>query len=259
MSLVAIDAPFGHLAKVRVERPSDKRSLSRSATRALDVLEFFGEVRRPLRAIEVSKMLGMQPSTTNQLLKTMVDSGHLVFEARTKTYLPSPRLVGFSGWLVDTFGAGEELRGLMKDVQKATGQVVTLTTPNDLFMQIVDLATPADRPTERGLRIAVFGSAIGSAYLATLETAEIERLAHRARIPDEEMASVFEAIDQIRRDGYADGKSAGDDLWSIAMAVPQTETSIPMVLGIAGPLHEVRGKFEEIIETMRQAIAGRFG
>lgn len=259
MSLVAIDAPYGHLAKVRIERPSDKKSLSRSATRALDVLEYFGEVRRPLRAIEVSKMLGMQPSTTNQLLKTMVDSGHLVFEARTKTYLPSPRLVGFAGWLVDTFGAGENLRGLMKDVQKATGQVVTLTTPNDLFMQVIDLAAPAGQAAERGLRIAVFGSAIGSAYLATLEAADIERLAHRARIPAEEMASVFEAVGQIRRDGYADGPSTGGEFWSIAMPVPQDDATIPIVLGIAGPPGEIRDNRDEIVRIMREAIARRMG
>ena len=85
-------------ARVRVKRPSERRSLSRSATRALDVLEFFGEARRPLRAVEISRVLGMHPSTTNQLLKTMVDSAHLVFDAHSKTYLPSPRLARFSTW-----------------------------------------------------------------------------------------------------------------------------------------------------------------
>lgn len=45
---------------MRVKRPSERRSLSRSATRALDVLEYFGEARRPLRAVEISKALGLQ-------------------------------------------------------------------------------------------------------------------------------------------------------------------------------------------------------
>lgn len=108
-----------------MKRPSDRRSLSRSATRALDVLEYFGVARQPLRAIEIARMLGMQPSTTDQLLKTMVDSAHLVFDARSKTYLPSPRLIGFSGWIIETYGAGEVLRELVRDVQQRTGLLVS--------------------------------------------------------------------------------------------------------------------------------------
>ena len=72
---------------VRTRRPGERRSLSRSATRALDVLELFGQVRRPLRAVEVSRALDMHPSSTNQLLKTMVEAGHLIFDARAKAYL----------------------------------------------------------------------------------------------------------------------------------------------------------------------------
>jgi len=259
MSLVSIDAPYGHLARVRIERPSDKKSLSRSATRALDVLEYFGEVRRPLRAMEISRVLSMQPSTTNQLLKTMVDSGHLVFEARSKTYLPSPRLVGFSSWLVDTFGADETLRSLMKDVQKATGQVVTLTTPNDLFMQIIDLATPVGSETERGLRVAVFGSVIGSAYLSMLEPEDIDRLAHRARVPPGEIASIQETVGRIRCDGYADGCTAESGMWSIAMPIPQREAAIPIILGIAGPYEQVRDRRDAIVRMMRETVQRKIG
>ena len=82
-------------------RPGDRRSLSRSATRALDVLELFGQERRSLRAIEIAKALGLHPSTANQLLKTMVDSAHLTFDAVAKSYLPSPRLGRFGGWMTE--------------------------------------------------------------------------------------------------------------------------------------------------------------
>ena len=55
---------------MRVMRAGDRRSLSRSATRALDVLEYFGQVRRPLRAVEIARQFSLHPSTVNQLLKT---------------------------------------------------------------------------------------------------------------------------------------------------------------------------------------------
>jgi DNA-binding IclR family transcriptional regulator len=155
----------GRTWPVRVKRPSERRSLSRSATRALDVLEYFGQARRPLRAMEIAKALDLHPSTTNQLLKTMVDSAHLVFDARAKTYLPSHRLAAFSAWLVESWGGDERLRGLVREVAAATGEIVTLTTPNDLFMQILDVAgpPPTTPPTQRGHRGSGLGSGVGAA------------------------------------------------------------------------------------------------
>lgn len=249
----------GRSAAVRVMRPSDRRSLSRSATRALDVLEYFGEVRRPLRAIEIARTLDMHPSTTDQLLKTMVDSAHLVFDARSKTYLPSPRLIGFSGWMVDSYGADDRLRDLVRDVQARTGMVVTVTTPNDLFMQILDLAAPEGQKTERGLRVSLFGSAIGSAYLSTLDEGEVQRLADRARIDPGQLPSVLEAVELIRRTGFAHGPSADDAIWSIAMPLPVQGLRVPTVLGLAGPPEQVHDRLPEFQRVMAEAIARWIG
>ena len=104
------------------------------------MLELFGELRRPLRAIEIATTLELNPSTTNQLLKTMVESAHLTFGARTKVYQPSLRLVRFGAWLSGSYGASENLGDLVREVQAQTGGIVTLTTPNDTFMQIIDTA-----------------------------------------------------------------------------------------------------------------------
>ena len=168
---------------VQLRPPGERSSLSRSATRALDILEFFGHAQRPLRAIEISHKLGLGPSTANQLLKTMVESAHLTFDASTKTYLPSPRPARFGIWMVANYGASERLQTLLSSVQKTSGETVTLTTPNDIFMQIIDLIGTQDNmeSSVRGLRISIFGSATGTAYLSTLTDPDITRLAERAR------------------------------------------------------------------------------
>jgi DNA-binding IclR family transcriptional regulator len=237
---------------VRIKRPSERRSMSRSATRALDLLEYFGEMRRPLRAIEIARMLELSPSSADQLLKTMVDSAHLVFDARNKTYLPSLRLIGISRWIIDHYGADEGLRALVRDVQRQTGAAVTLTVPNDLFMQIVDLAMPRDQHTERGLRISVFGSAIGSAYLSTLGSEALTRLAYRARIPSASMPGLRTNLEQIRRQGFADGQSG--EFWSIAVPLPEPHAGTPMVLGLAGPWEEIRSQLGRLQLLMREAV-----
>lgn len=241
---------------VSVKRPSDRRSVSRSAIRALDVLEYFGEAQRPLRAIEISHALKLHSSTTDQLLKTMVDSGHLAFEARAKTYLPSHRLASFSIWIVESYGGDERLRGLVRDVQAATGEIVTLTTPNDLFMQVVDQAGtgPSGRPAERGLRVSVFGSAVGAAYLSTLTDSEITRLADRARLSAGEVLKALASAGRIRREGFAQEPTPDGDIWSIAAPLIGGDFPVPLVLGLAGPEDRVRPNSGGLQEVMRLAL-----
>lgn len=246
-----------HLPPVRVRHPSERKSLSRSATRALDILEFFGQARRPLRAIEISRMLDMRPSTTDQLLKTMVDSSHLVFDAQSKTYLPSPRLVGFGSWVVDMFGADQWLRNLVRDVQRRTKALITLTTPNDVSMQVVDLAVPRGEQAERGTRISLFGSAVGAAYLSTLDDDAFVRLADRARIDPADIPDILEEFDRIRRDGFAQGPT-GEEFWSIAIPLPAEGLSFPMVLGLAGRREHVKANAVQLKDMMAEAIRDWF-
>ncbi|TVV76711.1 IclR family transcriptional regulator [Sphingomonas solaris] len=244
---------------VRVTRPDQRRSLSRSATRALDVLEVFGRERRPLRAIDVSRALDLHPSTTNQLLKTMVGSAHLTFEAGTRTYLPSPRLARFGAWMMEVFGGDEALRLLVRDMQAATGETVTLTTPNDLSMQIVDFidatCAPAAERAERGLCVSIFGSAIGAAYLSTLPDAEVRGLARRARIADREIEAVMDAVPYIRRAGVADAGTLGGTIWSVAAPLAQARFPAPLVLGLAGPADRIRPRLDTLRAAIREAAA----
>ncbi|MEJ5975825.1 helix-turn-helix domain-containing protein [Novosphingobium sp. PS1R-30] len=255
MTLIASRSPRSPSAHVRVKRPGDRRSLSRSATRALDVLELFGRERRPLRAVEISHTLGTHPSTTNQLLKTMLDSGHLAFDARAKTYLPSPRLAEFSAWIMASYGADGRLRDLIDAVHAATGMTVTISTPNDLFMQLIDCTVASGERGERGLSVSVFGSAIGSAYLASLDDDEVLRLADRARVPAGDVPGVLQDLAQIRLAGFADGATAGSDYWSLAMPLPLRALQVPTVLGLAGSAAQVRERLGELHVIMREAVA----
>lgn len=238
---------------VRVRLPSEKRSLSRSASRALDVLEYFGRERRSLRAVEISRAMGINPSTTNQLLKSMVDSGHLTFEAHGKSYLPSPRLSGFSQWMHAVHGDGAKLHDLVADLQRETGMVVTLATANDTTMQVLDLAQPLGQQTERGLRISLFGSALGNAWLSMASDAEIQRLADRARIAPAQLPMILADIAGVRATGHSEAAS-GASTWSIAMPLTAAKSPTPLVLGLAGPLATVREQRESLLATMYGAV-----
>ena len=242
-----------------IRRPDDRRSRSQSASRTLDILEYFGQVRRPVRAIEIVNMLGMNPSSANQLLKTMVDSAHLLFDARSKTYRPAPRLARFGTWIVDLYGPCDRFDELVCDIQARTGLFVTVSTPNDLFMQVMETRSPSGRLAQRGIRVAVFGSTIGSAYLSTLDPAEFARLADRARITDAALPAIREELEEIRRIGYVSKQSAGDAGWSMAMPIRDLRWGVSTVLGLSGPIDAVRDRAEELFAIMQDAMQRHLG
>jgi DNA-binding IclR family transcriptional regulator len=244
--------------QMRIRPPGQRRSISRSASRALDVLEIFGRLRRPLRAVEIARALDMCPSTTNQLLKTMVESAHLTFDAGAKSYLPSPRLAGFSAWMVASYGADPRIRDLMKALARASGETVTLATPNDIFMQILDRIgdNAMAESAERGLRVSIFGSTLGAAYLSTLADAEIDRLAYRARIAAGDVPGIRAGVERTRREGVADGVSPDERIWSLAAPLAMADLMAPLVLGLAGPADRVQARLPELRDLVRRHAAG---
>ncbi|HKX78319.1 MAG TPA: helix-turn-helix domain-containing protein [Novosphingobium sp.] len=244
---------------MQVRRPDERRSRSQSASRTLDVLEYFGQVRRPLRAIEIVNMLSMNPSSTNQLLKTMVDSAHLLFDARTKTYMPSPRLAAFGTWIRDLYGDSDKFDELVCDIQARTGLFVTVSTQNDLFMQVIETRSPSGRTAQRGVRVAMFDSAVGLAYLSTLGAAEFDRLVYRGRITDARLPEITAEVEGIRQAGYASRPSTDASTWSIAMPIRHGSAQIPTVLGLSGAPEKVRDEAEEIFAIMRDAAVRHLG
>ena len=239
---------------LQYKRSGDRRSMSRSATRALDVLEHFGEVGRPLRAIEVANALALHPSTADQLLKTMVGSAHLVFNAHSKRYFPSPRLARFGRWVGGYFD-GAFLHDLLLKLHAATGELITLTTPHDTFMQVIDTVEDAGSNVlaERGMRITLFGSAVGGAYLSTLSKFELQALMERANRRQDEMQKILKAIEEFRRDGYAfRGQS---DVWSMGVPLKRGASGIQFVIGLTGPPQRMADNRTEYYRQILDCIA----
>lgn len=242
----------------RLKPANSRKSVSRSAIRAFDLLEYFGEVKRPVRAIEISKALDLHPSSTNQLLKTLLEAAHLTFDARSKTYLPAPRLRGFGKWMMDCYGNGDRILALLHGVHEAFGGVATLTTPNDLFMQILEMvgSLPETSQATRGYQVSVFGSAaVGDAYLSTLSDREVTRLTRRARIPRESKLEVLRRVSRARSTGIAEGFVLGGGLYSLATPLPLHYAPVPLVIAVAcsGKLSACSG--QEMDRLMRDVIS----
>lgn len=246
-------------ANIRRRFPDERRSVSRSATRALDVMTLFAQVQQPLRAVAIAQALRMKASTTGQLLKTLVESGHLLFSATDKTYFPSPRLVRFGLWLAKSYFADARIAELLDTLRAETGEVVGLFAQYDIYMQVIDIDGGLDPGPEapNGALLPIFGSASGAALLAEMSPVEVEALMERARIRPPDRPELHQALETVRANGYAfGGLSIEEDAsLSIAMCLPRTPADILLVVGLGGPREEFEAKVDRYVDLMKRAIA----
>ena len=228
---------------------ADRRvNFAKSAVRALDILELFGDLRRPVRAVEVAKFLGLPASSTDQVLKSMSGSGYLIFNRMAKTYFPSPRLIPFGCSLNDSFFGGT-LPALLDRLHQTTGEVVSLSTISGDDIKLVDARAPDDYagPTLSGLCVSVFASVLGRAFLGSLNQRELQHFVGRTHpiFRDNNGADYMRWVIAYRRQGYVSCDTSEympqyQPCWSIAVRVPPQLSAVPLMLGLSGPLKRTR-------------------
>jgi len=239
-----------------IRHPGERRNISKSAVRALDVLEHFASVRRPLRATDIANALDLHPSSADQLLKSMVDSAYLLIDPEGKVYRPSPRLMPFGNWLAENYFGGDALSGLIATMAARTRQIVTIAAPQGGWLQLVDVATPPALVglVRKGSRVSITNSTLGAAFLAAHDDREIDRWIDRSpdarHLTPSARAGLKASVDAARENGFACGLS--DRLFSIAVTLPRPAAGIQLVLGLAGRPEHVEPRAAELGEQMRR-------
>ncbi len=241
----------------------DDRHLSKSALRALEVLEFLAETGRPVRAFEVARALALSPSTADQLLKSLVSRAYLIFDMATKRYHPSPRLLRFSSFLDDAYYGQHRLHALMRALVDQTRLSVAVCTPFGRLMQLVDVLMPPgsmyDRPA--GHIFPLFNSAAGAALLAdwpvrsvrNLIAQSADQLGPLAADPD----TICRRLNEVRLNGHAfGGLRAESEKCSLAVALPTAAFGTELSLSLRGPAKwmvanrwRLAALLEEAVET----------
>ena len=82
---------------LKSEQPS--AATVKSATRVLEIFEYFDEVRRPVTIQDVAQALSYPHSSTAALLKSLVSLGYLEHDDRGKTFFPSIRISLLGNWV----------------------------------------------------------------------------------------------------------------------------------------------------------------
>lgn len=232
----------------------------KSVGRALAVLELFEQRREPLTATDVCRELGYPNSSTDALLKSMVNLGYLSLDTQSRSYFPSMRVTRLGEWLPEQLFTDDIMEMLMA-LHEVTGETVTLSVQNDLHMQFIRVLPgtfPISLRVTEGYMGPLFGSAVGTAFLSSLQDRQIQRLLQRGkRTPGSvsariRLAEVMREVEIARKRGYTVGYDRIlQDTGAVAMPLAGGRS---FVVGVGGLSPRIHRSEANIIRHMRQAI-----
>jgi DNA-binding IclR family transcriptional regulator len=256
----------GEWASVRqVDEDLPEAHLVKSGARALEVLEYLALCQRPVRAIDIGAALKLPKSSTNVLLKTLVETGYLTFDFRAKTYFPSLRVLNLGSWLRPDLHGAPRFFDLMQELSRATGGSCAVSVQNGCFMQFVSIYRAGGYlPPGRveGGRIPIIGAACGGALLTVKSGDEVDSIvaASLGQRCTPQYRSVLSQVRmqaaKFRRQGYAITYGGIDPkIASIAMVLPKLLGNVPMILGCGGEsLFAWRDREPELAGLMRGIV-----
>jgi DNA-binding IclR family transcriptional regulator len=249
------------------DSPPESKSRStpaKSAFRAMELLEFFAEHRRPASVKEISSSLGYPQSSTSVLLRALAEAGYFDQEPLTGRYLPSVRVLLAVEWIGERLFSAQRLLSLMEAVLDQTGYTVMIGTQHGMHVRYLHVL----QSTREGRFIAKTGSlrplfrtAAGKMLLTLKPEREIALLLRRVnalekdpalRLPFEDVIAAREAA---RREGYAISLGTNNPgAAALAVLLPVPRGAEPLTLSVGGPLAEIRRKKMKLLRVLDEAI-----
>ncbi|MEN2979536.1 helix-turn-helix domain-containing protein [Tistrella bauzanensis] len=236
----------------------------KTARRVFEVLEYFDEVRRPLTLRDVATHFGYPVSSTAALLKSLLQLGYVDFNRPTRTYMPTMRIAMLGEWVqASLFGEGRILR-LMQHLKDTTGEMVSLGTQSDIYMQYVHVLY-----SEEGLQYRIrpgsvrsmTRSGFGWLLFSAMPDAEIDKLLRRVNIDEDDPArrmtfdELMVQVDEVRRLGHVYSRhTVTRGAGVIGMLLPAQSYGRRFTIGVGGPVERLEDKHDMILDTMREAI-----
>ena len=254
-------------------------SAVKSAVRVFEILELFGEVKRPLRLTEITKRFGYPVSSASGLLKTMTSHGYLVFDAVARTYFPSPRLSHMMSWVPGIeFEQGVVMQA-MRRLHGRTQEWTVLCAVKDIFVEFVEVLRsghPIQLWSPPGTKHALVKVGVGWLFLNQIsdgldparspQVATLYRETVRRGLLSKGELTLKTLCERLRdlkeqdhifttAETYAPQKPPGHQGGSmISMLLPCPATHRPLALAVGGPADRIAANLDFIVAEMRKEI-----
>lgn len=243
-----------------------------SAQKALAVLEAFGRGRRVLKLAEAAELAGITKASAQRCIHTLEALGYLRRDRRSTGWGLTPRALGIAHAYLSGYHLIEQATQHLVDLNRATGESVSLSEPDGTDMVFV-----ARFPSHKrflihmpiGRRLPMYCTASGRAYLSALTAADAQRVLRQSSLQALTPATVtdprriMELIEAAHADGYAysDQECYRGDVTVAAPVIGEDGQPVGSI-NISAPtsrwtLEEMRGKLAPLVmETARAVSSG---
>lgn len=235
----------------------------KSATRAIEILEFFKKVRQPRAMSEIAAALGYPQSSATVLLKTLVSLGYLNFDRTQRLYFPTPKVTSLGDWIPRALFGSSRVIDAMNDVHAATGETVSIDTRNDIYLQYTQIIQSVHAlrfHVDEGTLRPLTRSVVGWTLMSTLPDDKIDNIVRRANIAADKpsarvkVSEIMERIREIREKGYGYTENVpflGGG--TICVLLPITIQNQPVALGLGGAVERIRQNRNRYLAVLQRA------
>ncbi|MDE2049379.1 MAG: helix-turn-helix domain-containing protein [Gammaproteobacteria bacterium] len=281
--MVAAKSPAARRPSVRPRKPSHDVAagpqapahnplFNDSAQKALAVLEAFGRGRRVLKLAEAAEVAGITKASAQRCIHTLEVLGYLRRDRRSTGWVLTPRALGIAHAYLSGYHLIEQATQHLVDLNRATGESVSLSEPDGTDMVFV-----ARFPSHKrflihmpiGRRLPMYCTASGRAYLSALPAAQAQRMLRQSSLRALTPATItdprriMELIEAAHADGYAcsDQECYRGDVTVAAPVIGEGGHPVAAI-NISAPtsrwtLEEMRAKLAPLVmETARAVSSG---
>lgn len=226
---VTLDAPprsplgfaFRAMARTTVTRASRARGASarartsadgiQSVSRALTILELFGEQRPALTTSEIAQLTGLNRATAYRFCQTLLSLGYLE-EMQPRTFRPGVKAISLARAALSSRELPELALPYLRDLRDATGETVNMAIPDGPDVVYVSRLLSDNLLALRlfvGSRLPAYASSLGRAMLAFLPDDEVAALLDRRELEPitehtvTDRSRLMAELRRIRAAGYA--------------------------------------------------------
>jgi DNA-binding IclR family transcriptional regulator len=237
--------------------------LTLSLSRFAALLALFARERKPLSSATICVALEAPRSSVAALLKALVELGWLGHDRRSATYLPTARFATLGQWVLEEALLQPALLEAVHGLQAETGETVSLSVPADLALEVVYVTGPDTGirlVIDVGRRLAIWGTALGTAYLTTVADPTIRsmyrRSEERGERPAVALRTVMNAVRRARENGVAYVESAViPDVAACSAPLPEGAAPRQLIISVGGPVRRVAEKRAAIQRAIHATLA----
>jgi DNA-binding IclR family transcriptional regulator len=178
---------------------------AQTLARGLKVLGALVDATTPQRPADIARSLDLERSAVYRLLRELESNSFVARDLDSGRYVIGSGLVALSAQVMRRVDLRRSARPLMERLGEVTGETISLHARhgrNRICIETVPGQHTVSRVVPIGETLPLYAGPSGKAILAFVEPAETASIVAEATPDEAKSSSLFDVLEQIRRDGY---------------------------------------------------------